>query len=447
MNDLILSPYQETGVQFLSERRFALLGDDMGLGKSAQAIVAAVKINAKRILVICPAVARVNWQREFLQWSGLNFKVCTKLGDHPIGNCIVSYDYATANAEIIAKFNWDLIICDESHFIKEPTAKRTQRIYGKEGIIRKAARLWCLSGTPAPNHVGELWPMLYTFGATRLTYEEFTHTFCDSRPTFYAGKRQERITGTKSAAIPEIKKTLERIMLRRLKKDVLADLPAISFQIVTVEGSPLPEVIRLDPRNVNRDKEIVYAAMEAAMDSELDMVLERIQNSVSTLRRYIGLQKVKAVAEIVTDELENKAYEKVVIFAIHIDVIAQIQISLEQFNPVVVNGKTTDRQAAVDTFQNDKACRVFIGNITAAGTAITLTAAHQVIFVEQSWTPGDNRQAADRCHRRGQSLPVSVRFISLADSLDEKIAAVLKRKTEQLTQIFDAKSETHLTGE
>lgn len=438
-----LSQYQSEGAEFLTKERFRLLADQPGLGKTAQVIVAADMVRAERILVICPAVARINWDREFQEWSiyAPEFKICVQLSDEPASKTIVSYEYATANSEKLIKLPWDLVVCDESHFIKEPEAKRTQRIYGKSGVIRKTNRLWCLSGTPAPNHVGELWAMLYTFGATSLSYESFIDRYCDTRPTFYHGKRETKVTGTKKSAIPEIKKILSKVMLRRLKSEVLKDLPPIKFETLTVEGSPLPDVIRLDMGQVKKEEALVSEA-------DLDLVLEKLGKSVSTLRRYVGLQKVEAVAEIVTQELTDGAYPKIVIFAIHTDVIAMLKNSFQSFNPVVVNGsvKSSDRQNAIDTFQTKADCRVFLGNISAAGTAITLTAADQVLFVEQSWTPGDNAQAADRCHRRGQTMPVTVRMVALADSIDEKVTAVLKKKTEQLTQIFD-KSETHLIGE
>jgi SWI/SNF-related matrix-associated actin-dependent regulator of chromatin subfamily A-like protein 1 len=167
--------------------------------------------------------------------------------------------------------------------------------------------------------------------------------------------------------------------------------------------------------------------------------LEALASSVSTLRRYVGLQKVEPVAELVASELKSKAYEKVVIFAIHRDVIEGLRIKLSKFKPVTLYGGTVpeSRQRNIDKFMNNPKTQVFIGNIIACGTAITLTSAHQVIFLEQDWVPGNNAQAAMRCHRIGQQHPVAVRFIGLADSLDEKISRVLKRKTEDLTEIFD----------
>lgn len=437
-----LKQYQIEGANFLASKSFALLADEMGVGKTAQAIMASDIIGAKNILVICPAVARVNWRREFLEWSIFSptFKVCESSKDKPSKKCIVSYDYATENADKLKETQWNLIICDEAHFIKEPNAKRTKAVYGSEGVIRWASRLWCLSGTPAPNNAGELWPMLFTFNATKLKYDAFISEFCITKPTYYNGCRKDKVIRTKKNKIPEIKKMLSGIMLRRMKSDVLKELPSISYSQVSVEGQDLLEVIEEDLKRVKIESRGLEESLSYAKNTdEMSFIIEKLGNSVSTLRRYVGLQKVKSVAELITQELEAGAYEKIGIFAIHTDVIANLAKELSKFKPVIVNGSVppAQRQKAIDSFQNDKATKVFIGNIQAAGTSITLTASHQCLFLEQSWVPGENLQAACRFHRIGQTVPVTVRFASLADSIDEKVSSVLRVKTEELTQIFD----------
>lgn len=436
---LKLSTYQIEGSNFLAANKTALLADQPGVGKTAQFIEACRLVAAEKILIICPAVARVNWRREFFEWTGWEFTVCETLKDTPTAKCIVSYDYATENYEFLMLFKWDVVGCDESHFIKEPEAKRTRAIYGKTGIIRNTDRFWNLSGTPAPNHAGELWAMLLTFGATKDSYAVFVQRFCDTKPTFYGGRRYNKIIGTKKAAIPALRKLLSKVMLRRLKKDVLKDLPPIYFEQLSVTGTPLAEIIEIDMQKVADEA----AGLKQLFDSEdpwvMAAVLESLGDSVSTLRRYVGLQKVAAVAEIVDMELTVGAYDKIIIFAIHTEVISNLKKLLNVHNPVVVNGKVSpkNRQHAIDSFQSDANCKVFIGNIIAAGTAINLTSAHEVLFAEESWVPGENTQGGDRAHRRGQRLPVRVRMASLADSIDEKVTGVLKRKAQQLSEIFD----------
>ncbi len=340
---------------------------------------------------------------------------------------------------------------DEAHFLKSHNAKRAKAIMGTEGIIRGAEWCWLLTGTPAPNHPGELWIMLYTFGVTNLSYDAFINTYCVVRPTTFGLK----VVSAKTDKIPELKQLLKIIMLRRLKKDVMKQLPPISFGHVNVEPGPvdfeiLPSFTQYFlPTDKRKELKAELERQSALLTSVFDhtkpktedklQCVAAISDSVSTLRRYIGLQKCRDAIEIIKGELEAGAYKKIVIFAIHRDVIETMRLGLRDFGAVVLFGQTAPetRQRNIDRFQNNPKCRVFIGNIHAAGTAITLTAAHNVTFIEQDWVPGANAQAVMRCHRIGQENPVKVRFVVLDGTLDAKIAFIVKRKTEQLTALLD----------
>lgn len=462
MEAVELYPHQKAGAEWLSSMPLALLADEMGIGKSAQAIVAADSIGARRILVLCPASVRINWVREFQRFSKTPREFAIVDGKEvvprPHQSVVCSYDLADP-AKLPGDF--DLLILDEAHFLKSTETNRTVAIYGKNGIIRRAKRTWALSGTPMPNHPGELWPILYTFGRTPLSYADFVERFCTS----YPGPRGEpRITGAKQAHIPELRQLLSGIMLRRKKEDVMKELPPISFEDIVVEPGPVDLEIEASfiqyifPEDRRKELEEKLAKERAVLESvqavtsfgrvEGYSTLAAIAKSVSTLRRYTGIQKVENTAKLIAAELEAGAYEKVVIFAIHRDVIEGLRVKLKDFKPVTLYGGTEPetRQKNIDKFQNTKKCRVFIGNILAAGTGITLTAAHQVVFIEQDWVPGNNAQAAMRCHRIGQTKPVTVRFVGLASSIDEKVSSVLKRKTKDAVAIFDdrgiAKNET-----
>jgi SWI/SNF-related matrix-associated actin-dependent regulator 1 of chromatin subfamily A len=457
-----LFEYQKEGAEWLSTKRFALLADEMGLGKSAQAITGADLIKAERILVLCPAVARITWLREFERFSTVPRKFSVLLSskspiDYP-NSIITSYDLA---AKLTIPGGFDLIILDESHFLKSTESQRSQSVWGQKGFCRRAHKIWCLSGTPAPSHAGDLWTMLYSFGATKLNYRSFVERFC----TYYMFQGRTQITGSKSAMIPELKKLLKPFILRRRKDEVMRELPPIHFGSIVVERCPvdlemLPSfvgwMIPIDrskklSKLLQTQEKLVESvlgrsgnsphprAMGAQIGTSSLRMLEAVAGSVSKLRMYTGLQKIDAVVELVTKELEAKAYNKIVIFAIHRDVIETLRHKLRKFWPATVYGGTDPhkKQKHVDRFQNNPTCNVFIGNIQAAGTNITLTAAHQVLFIEQSWVPGENAQAAMRCHRLGQKHPVTVRFVGLADSIDEKIMYVLKRKAKELTLIFD----------
>ncbi len=429
--------YQILGADWLVTMRHALLADEPGLGKSAQTIRAADHLRLKRILVICPAIARINWLREFDIWSEYtrDFQIVERLGEtiRPQASLICSFDYAIRNAESLAQ-PWDLVIIDEVHFLKSVGAKRAKAVLGKGSLVHQAGRVYALSGTPAPNHAGELWLILFVFGVTRLAYQDFLNRYCDQAPTPYGFK----VVGTKKSMIPELKGLLSKIMLRRKAEEVLKDLPPVFYTQLTVA----PGYVELTPEmTLQVETERQYTIDKIDQMDRLDnqaavRMLEALAQSISTLRRYNGLQKVEAAIQLIKTELELGLYSKIVVFGIHKEVVRRIAAAFPE--AVLVTGDTSpaQRQVAIDSFQNDPKVKIFVGNIKAAGTAITLTAAHQVLFVEQEWTPGDNDQASRRVRRIGQKHFVICRFMSLATPLDEKITNILRKKTSDLTSLL-----------
>lgn len=437
-----LFPFQLAGVDWLKTRRFGLLADEMGLGKTVQAIRAFEELGLNRVLVICPAVARMNWKIEFERWSKKSPKffvptqIRERLTPYSLDSVICSFEYAS-RSDGLKDHAFDLIVIDEVHFLKSIEARRARLILGKDGLVHKTKRTWVLSGTPAPNHAGELWTLLYVFGVTRLQYTAFIETYCE---TVY-GPRGLQILGTKRAKIPELKTLLQNFMKRRLKKDVLKDLPPIFMSEIAVEPGTVVMSETLTAELKSKIAKETALVQEILLKSENPMaVLEGLADSVSTLRRYIGLQKVGPAVEMVKGELEMGLYSKIVIFAVHREVVLQLIQGLKAFNPVAIYGGISPevRQENVRRFQTDPKVQVFVGNILAAGTNLTLTAAHQVLVVEPDWVPGNNAQAVMRCHRIGQENTVYARFMVLGDnSLDGKVTRVLRKKTKELTEIFD----------
>jgi SWI/SNF-related matrix-associated actin-dependent regulator 1 of chromatin subfamily A len=449
-----LFPYQVIGANWLAKKKVALLADEMGLGKSAQAISACDEVKSQKVLVVCPAVAKVNWLREFHKFGkqSRNFQIVHGYSTpiDPFISTIISYDSLVSGIFGLGH-HYDTLIIDEVHLLKSLDAKRTKVVFGKDGIVRRAKRVWALSATPAPNDVSELWVILYTFGATKLNYFDFINHYCEVEMGNYGPK----ILGNKKENLEELKKILGGVMLRRKKEEVMKELPPISYSDVVVEPGEVDIELTKDfiqyafpedrrdvlQEQLNKDYEDVSNIIErfGERGDKTIIMLEAMAKSVSTLRRYNGLQKLAPVIELIKQELKSKAYDKLVIFAVHRDVIEGLRQGLMEFNPVTLYGGTPaeQRQRNIDRFQKVKKTKIFIGNIQAAGTAITLTAAHQVIFVEQDWVPANNAQAAMRCHRIGQTKPVFVRFIGIANSIDNQIASILRRKTKQLTELFD----------
>lgn len=449
-----LFPFQKVGADWLSKRKVALLADEMGLGKSAQAAVACDIVGAKRVLVACPAIARYTWLNEFKKFSKMerDFQIITSTKDipDPEKSCIISYDLlVTGKHPPIGRF--DVLILDEVHFLKGIDTLRSHRVWGKMGVIRQAERVWALSGTPAPNHVGELWILLYTFGATGLKYDEFIQRHCLTMISQHGPK----IIGNRRENLPELRQALEKIWLRRKIDEVMKDLPEIGFGDVIVPPGKVDIEIAsefmeyafpVDRREelkqlLQRDHEYATNALSRMGDSSAATIrmIEAMAKSVSTLRKYVGLQKVQPAIELVKHELYSKCYEKLVIFAIHRDVIEQLRTGLAEFKPVTLYGGTPaeKREKNVREFQENPRVKLFIGQVVAAGTNVTLTAANQILFVEKDWVPGNNVQAAMRCRRIGQKKPVFVRFMSIKDSIDLHVNRALKRKEADLAELFD----------
>jgi hypothetical protein len=424
-----LFPYQQTGAEFLAAWRFAFLADGMGLGKTAQAIVACNMVGASNIVVLCPAIAKVNWLREFDLWG--------RAGDVSIK--VVSYDRLAVNKaerDAVRKLAPDVLILDEAHYLKTRTTKRTIALYGAHcygnGIASTAERVWLLSGTPCPNHAGELWPHLRALWPELIKPSERPRTYIDFIQRYGIVDDSPfgpKILGNRNAT--ELRAILRQFMLRRRAEDVLKDLPPMFWQSVPIE----PDAVMADIKALEADPAV--AALKESLTS--DGNIENAAIALASLRRVTGLAKANLAGRMIGDELEAKAYDKVVVFFQHLDVGKALIDYLSQYGVVSISGSTTmtQRQHAIDQFQANPDVRVFIGQLQACSTAITLHASNQVVFVEQSWTPSDNAQAAKRCHRIGQSKPVFVRMLGLAKSIDEAVARVLARKSQAISELME----------
>jgi len=438
INELKLYPFQRLGVDWLKLNRHALLADDMRLGKTPQSIVAANELMLTRLLVVCPASAVINWQRELKKWG--NYGRC----DVPV----MSYERAVIRYNYLSKQRWDLLLIDESHMLKEPTAERTKSLLGNAGLIHSADRTWMLTGTPSPNHAGELWTTLFTFGATKLSYEGFISRYCNVFTV--QGKngsrhyQRQQISGTRTEHRQELRDLIAKVGLRRTKLQVFPEMPKPLHSTYYIEDSDGEWIFKMYPdfkEQLRKELEVLKEAIDfdiPTTDDKLLSTLQAMSQSVSSVRRYHGLKKVAQTVEIIKDELDNKAYDRVVIFGIHKDVLGLVKSGLSEYNPVMLVGGMTPKQKqfAQDEFQAGRA-QVFIGNIQAAGTNITLNKGHQVIFIERDWVPGNNNQAADRCSGIGQTMPVTVRYIEIANSFDDKVSETLTRKSNEIATFID----------
>ena len=431
-----LFDYQKVGRDFLSHRNEACLWDEPGLGKSFQSLAAATTMGASDINIICPASVRMVWKAE-CEKLGLDGRVV--LENKHVGKGIQIFSYEAASGKLFDDINRrdsDLLITDEGHYLKGFNTRsvknpvngkmvkhppiRVEKIFGrhcdrKGSISERAAVTWSLTGTPMPNNPSELWPTLHALfpdaiagrDEKPMSYWDFVYRYCKTVDNGFG----VQITGGKN--LNDLRDRLRGRILRRKKADVLKDLPEMRYYMLPVEGNL---------RGLDTDQSEMISKCLDAPDPMAQ--LRKLAGHVASLRRITGMAKVDSVIKWV----EESGYDKVVLFAYHTEVINRLR-SLK--GSVYIDGSCTQaqREKAVKDFQEGDA-KVFIGQINAAGTGITLTAASVLMFVETSWVPAENRQAADRIHRIGQKDSCLVYFATIPKSIDEDMIKVIRRKME-----------------
>lgn len=432
-----LFPYQEDGAAYLAARPRAGLFDEPGVGKTAQAIRACDLTKAMHILIVCPAAVRQVWIGEFRKFSTIPRRILKGKDINDLnlflkGKChvlIVSYEMAAKWAKKLEGDLIDVIILDEAHYAKSPHALRTRALYGAKcdglgGLCRWGVHVWALTGTPMPNDPIDIWPWLRFVGATGMNLRPFTDRYFKVRAGTYGTRQTPR-----PETVPELKQTIKAFSMRRTKEQAGLQLPPIFLTTQTIEGdtAAIRELMRDFP---GLEKSIVDAVEKGGL-SFLDA------QHIATLRRLVGEAKAPAFIDLISQELDN-GLEKVAIFGLHVRALGMVAEALgsKGYGVVTINGSTPERQRvdAVEKFQSGDAGspRVFIGNIRAAGTGLTLTAAADVVMLESSWAPADNAQALMRCHRIGQTKTVRARFISLANSIDQTVVETVARKTSAI---------------
>lgn len=425
MKTMELRPYQEAGVQWLLGRRISGLADEAGLGKTVQACVALERIapSVKHGLVLCPASVVPVWERHLSVWAP---SVAERVR-------VTTYDKTRRGKG--SEPSPDVLICDEAHYLKNPTSQRTKVVFspvGAQGIAHRAGRVWLLSATPAPNHPGEYWPHLYSAGLTKLSYYDFLARYCHMTQTPYG----PRVVALRKDTLPELKDMVTRIWLRRLVKDVLNDLPEWEWIPLDL-ACPSAEDLKAFVAENEWANKLSGVIDRAGSDDDIISALESLGPHLTTLRRLTGTLKVPAITEWLDSFLLSG--EKLVVWCIHHDLINALHSWLvgRDIQVVQMTGASgpSHRAESVERFQNDPEVRVFLGQINAGGIGITLTAASAALIVELPWTPADLYQCAKRIHRIGQNRHTRIYVASIAHSIDEAIARVLTRKAQMGAQI------------
>ena len=419
-----LTSDQIDGASFLARSSVAMLADVPGLGKSAQVVRACDVLGVRSATVLVPnQTLAVNFAAEFEKWTllGHDTHILRKGADEVPERGILFTTYALASRpEVNRKLRKryaDVLICDEAHALKERDSQRTKTTLRKPGLLGSVQKTWLLTGTPAPNHAGELYVFAKITGAWEGGWNAFVERFCVVNENAFG----IQIVGSKNH--DELKAILAPYYKRR---DVVEGRPPLTVDTRYVSAaSDVDPYSKLAPANL----ECVRLAIDTGNWQLADIP------AVATVRRAVGLAKADGVADIANAELEG-GFKKLLVFAWHSDVIDRLAAKIP--GSVKFDGRTSqkERESIYARFQTDDSLRCIVAQMTAAGTGLTLTAANRVLIAEPAWTPDVNDQAIARAWRKGQLSPVLASFVALKGSLDQRITAALHRKSEDVARFI-----------
>lgn len=449
-------PYQNAGIDYMLKQKKVLLADDQGLGKTIQVAGLINELDREAlndahptqpsILVICPASLKENWRIELHEWCiGIHSDAVDVVYGykHKFKQArvrIVNYELCHKLKDKIGD-HYDLVVLDEVHYLKNCTSKRTQAILGDGGIARSAERVVAISGTPVENRPIELWPLVATifkkyWPHELRSYRAYGEYFCagyDEQVRIYTrqGMKYKKEFNVRGASNLNSLNALlrERFMIRRLKKDVLPQLPAKQYSVVDITMSQIEErTIGGLLRQENEYAEDVLRSIETG---------QRLppMEEMASVRQELGIMKIPFAKEFAEKILAGG--ESVILFVYHTAVAEALAEELKDYGVSMIIGKTPakKRQKMVEDFQSGRN-KVFVGNLIAAGTGLTLTKACNVIFVESSWVPGQNEQAVDRAHRISQERKVHAYFLTWYGSMDAQILRTSINKQKNINRIM-----------
>ena len=344
--------------------------------------------------------------------------------------------------QVVFGLTHDLLICDEAHALKNPTAKRTQLIYGafcaggEDSLLKRCGATRLLTGTPTLNHAGEWYTHLRALAPERIvhrSYDGFVSYYClkGTRTVRTKTGRQvniETIEGTNRLTVPDLTRRMRGFWLRRRVADVLPDLPPLRIEVRRLPIEYLEASVLAEAEQSPEADQLRRAVAE--LDAE---ALRELEGHLAKLRRLLAMAKVNATIAWAQGALDA-GEAKVAVFGWHVEALQQVWAGLADANPIMIVGSTARRDQLVERFQNNPECRAGVFQIQAAGTALTMTACRRVIMAEMSWVPALNLQAIKRCHRIGSTNAVLAEVL-VAPGLDEVVGEILARKIGDIAAI------------
>lgn len=437
--------YQKAGIEYASEKTNCLIADEMGLGKTIQAIGLINLKKIKKVLIICPSFLKLNWKKELEKWLVEKHAISIVSGNFENADInIINYDILKKYSEKLQNTEYELAIFDESHYIKNFKASRT-----KAALKIKAKQKVFLTGTPVLNRPVEMFTVLNSANIPLASnWYIYVSRFCHGKKTRYGwdvrGASNQEELG---------RKLREQIMVRRLKKDVLNELPEKTRQIITLDekigGNELKKEQKAFNNYAKKTKEIKKSIAKMRKEKQTDTkeykkAIEKMKEfqadflKIAELRHKTALKKIDSAIEQIEINLESNP--QIIVFAHHTDFINDIEKKLKEKEITVgkITGSTPQekRQEIIDQFQEGK-LQVFLGSTMACGVGITLTNASVVLFLEMEWSPSIITQAEDRAHRIGQINNVLVQFLVFDNSIDAMLAKKIAEKEAIIESILN----------
>ena len=419
--------HQKDAIEKLAGSRRFILADDMGLGKTTSTIIAALETGAKKILIVCPASLKINWQREIENYSDRSVYISEgKKFSTDEDFTIINYDilknfYDPKNIQesLIHKSNFDLVILDEAHMISNPQAQRTKII---NSFVKDVKRVWLLTGTPMTSRPMNYFNLLSIIESpVAQNWMAYAIRYCQGYQ-FMAGKR--KVWNVQGASnLEELRDRTSKQMLRRLKEDVL-DLPD---KIIS------PVYLRLKSKDYEEMMGEYYEWFDNKKDESSSLTIQF--SKLMKVRKIIANEKIKHTIEFVENIIEQG--KKVIIFTNFTDTLQMIHNHFGK-QSVYLDGSCTkpQRQFAVDQFQENEKIKVFVGNLKAAGVGLTLTSAEVVIMNDLSFVPAEHAQAEDRAYRYGQKNNVLVYYPLFENTIEGAIYDILTRKKQIINTVM-----------
>lgn len=441
-----LYPYQKVGVEFLVEARGrSIIADPPGVGKTAQALGYIQYMNFDRVLIVCPSTVKYSWSKEIEKWTKKDYVVIDDKTDitkikPDTSIWIINYDLLVSRGKTskvtisrldqLLKVRFDLIVLDESHYIKNPSAGRTKAI---RLLSQKIPHIVFLTGTPMLSKPAELFSTLNLLNPLEWSsYYGFTKRYCDGKQTQY-GYQANGATNTQ-----ELHERIKKYYIRRDKQEILSQLPRKIHIPVPVK---MPQDIERRYNKAENDF-ITYLLTESKKtkkEIQKTMMAEHLAQ-LNVLRNICSQGKIDTAIELIGN-ITNSG-EKIVVFSSFIDTLNEVESRLKAggVQSVMINGTISEdqRMVAIDSFQNDPNTQVFLGGIKSAGVGITLTAATNVLFIDFSWNPADHEQGEDRIHRPGAvSESVNIYQLIARDTIDLKLEELLQKKRKIICKVID----------